>query len=74
MNKAQLSVVIKEYGLETVHEYMVHIRDNAEKSVRSLLKSIAKEKGTSVLTSVDYLDDGSPVRLLLPSFDMLIII
>jgi 5-oxoprolinase (ATP-hydrolysing) len=53
--------VIKEYGLATVHEYMGHIRDNAEKSVRSLLKSIASKCGTNKLSSVDYLDDGSPV-------------
>ena len=40
---------------------MGHIRDNAEKSVRTLLKSIAKQRGTNTLSAVDYLDDGSPV-------------
>lgn len=55
--------VIKEYGLDTVHEYMGHIRVNAERSVRSLLKSIAKTREGNVLTSIDYLDDGSPICL-----------
>jgi hypothetical protein len=41
---------------------MLHIRKNAENSVRSLLKDVAERAGTNVLESVDYLDDGSPVR------------
>lgn len=51
-----------DYGLETVQEYMYHIRANAESSVRNLLRDVAKRAGTNVLTAVDYLDDGSPVR------------
>jgi hypothetical protein len=41
---------------------MYHIRHNAEKSVRNLLRDVAKRAGSNILTSVDYLDDGSPVR------------
>jgi hypothetical protein len=40
---------------------MYHIRANAEKSVRNLLRDVVKRAGSNVLTSVDYLDDGSPV-------------
>ena len=50
-----------DYGLKTVQEYMYHIRNNAEMSVRNLLKDAAKRAGTNILSSVDYLDDGSPV-------------
>lgn len=53
--------VIAEYGLETVQEYMFHIRNNAEMSVRNLLRSLAKHLGTTTLSAVDYLDDGTPV-------------
>ena len=55
-------LVVNEYGLGTVQEYMFHIRSNAEQSVRNLLRDVVKRLGKNVLESVDYLDDGSPVR------------
>jgi 5-oxoprolinase (ATP-hydrolysing) len=54
---------VEDYGLETVQEYMYYIRNNAEVSVRNLLKDVAKRAGSNVLSSVDYLDDGSPVTI-----------
>jgi 5-oxoprolinase (ATP-hydrolysing) len=54
---------VDDYGLETVQEYMYHIRANADMSVRNLLRDVAKRVGSNVLSAVDYLDDGSPVRL-----------
>lgn len=56
--------VVDDYGLETVQEYMYHIRANAESSVRNLLRDVVKRAGSNVLEAVDYLDDGSPVRRL----------
>lgn len=56
-------LVVDDYGLETVQDYMYHIRNNAEMSVRNLLKDVARRAGSSVLEAVDYLDDGSPVNL-----------
>jgi 5-oxoprolinase (ATP-hydrolysing) len=56
-----LRQLINEYTLPVVHSYMAHIRKNAADSVRSLLKAVAQEKGTT-LQAVDYLDDGSPVN------------
>ncbi|KAG5221119.1 Hydantoinase B/oxoprolinase [Salix suchowensis] len=56
-------VVVDDYGLETVQEYMYHIRANAEQSVRNLLKDVARRAGTNVLEAIDYLDDGSPIQL-----------
>ena len=59
-----IDLVVDDYGLETVQEYMYHIRSNAELSVRNLLKDVAKRAGTNILSAVDYLDDGSPVSTI----------
>ena len=48
-----------------VGEDAYFIRENAEMSVRGLLKEKAKSMGTNVLSAVDYLDDGSPVMCFL---------
>ena len=47
---------------------MYHIRNNAEFSVRNLLKDVAKRAGTNILEAVDYLDDGSPVSISVKYF------
>lgn len=61
--------VIKEYDLKTVQDYMYHIRDNAEQSVRHLLREVVKRLGTNILEATDYMDDGSPVsRSQIPPF------
>ncbi|KAG2108971.1 Hydantoinase B/oxoprolinase [Suillus discolor] len=54
---------VDDYSLETVQEYMYHIRKNAENSVRSLLRDVVKNSGTNFLSAVDYLDDGTPIQL-----------
>jgi N-methylhydantoinase B/oxoprolinase/acetone carboxylase alpha subunit len=61
---------VEEYGLETVQEYMHHIRCNAEQSVRDLLRNVVQKTGRNVLSAVDYLDDGSPVRLSVTAFKL----
>ncbi|KZT02863.1 cytoplasmic protein [Laetiporus sulphureus 93-53] len=58
-----IQAIVDDYGLETVQEYMFHIRSNAEKSVRMLLKDVAKRAGSNTLSAVDHLDDGSPIQL-----------
>jgi len=55
--------MVEDYGLKTVQEYMYHIRNNAENSVRNLLREVAKRMNTNILSAVDYLDDGSPICL-----------
>ncbi|KAL2919038.1 hypothetical protein HK105_201308 [Polyrhizophydium stewartii] len=50
--------LIREYGLEVVQTYMGFIRGSAELAVRRLLKSTP-----SPLTAVDYMDDGTPIKL-----------
>jgi len=58
-----IHAIIDDYGLEIVQEYMHHIRTNAEISVRNLLRQVAQKAGTNILSAIDYLDDGSPIRL-----------
>lgn len=59
--------LIDEYGLEIVQAYMSYIQKNAEDVVRGMLKVFGSETklrtGKSVLHSVDYMDDGSPINL-----------
>jgi len=58
-----ISTLIEEYGEEVVNFYMLNIQDNAELSVRNLLKSVSKRFEGQDLSAVDYMDDGSPIKL-----------
>ncbi|KAL3424377.1 hydantoinase B/oxoprolinase [Phlyctema vagabunda] len=58
-----ISALIEEYGEETVDFYMVSIQKNAEMSVRTLLKEVSKRFEGQDLSAVDYMDDGSPIKL-----------
>ncbi|CAG8710240.1 5224_t:CDS:2, partial [Dentiscutata heterogama] len=58
-----VKALIQEYGLDVVQAYMVHIRRNAELSVRNLLKKIHHQLGQNILKAVDYMDDGTPIEL-----------
>lgn len=64
-----MNELIDIYGLEVVQAYMQHIQDNAELSVRDMLKSMGKklinDTGINCITANDYLDDGSEIRLKL---------
>jgi 5-oxoprolinase (ATP-hydrolysing) len=42
---------------------VVNIQNNAETSVRNLLKDISKRFEGQDLSAVDYMDDGSPIKL-----------
>lgn len=42
---------------------MVNIQNNAELSVRNLLKEVSKRFEGQDLSAVDYMDDGSPIQL-----------
>ncbi|KKZ60387.1 5-oxoprolinase (ATP-hydrolysing) [[Emmonsia] crescens] len=58
-----ISMLIKEYGEDTVQFYMNSIQDNAELSVRNLLKSVSKRFEGEDLVALDHMDDGSPIHL-----------
>ncbi|KAJ5623628.1 hypothetical protein N7490_012233 [Penicillium lividum] len=52
-----------EYGVETVQKYMYAIQATAETAVRNLLKELSQKFGGQPLEAVDYMDDGTPIRL-----------
>ncbi|XP_073522528.1 5-oxoprolinase-like isoform X1 [Phyllobates terribilis] len=59
--------LIDIYGLEVVQAYMAHIQGNAEVAVRGMLREFAhrweQQSGALEVESVDYMDDGSPIKL-----------
>ena len=58
--------MIASYGLEVVQAYMGHIQDNSEEAVRKLVVSWSLAHGmdeVDTFGAVDYLDDGSPIRV-----------
>ncbi|KAA8649533.1 hypothetical protein EYZ11_004861 [Aspergillus tanneri] len=52
-----------EYGVETVQKYMYAIQETAETAVRNLLKDLHHRFGGQPLEAVDYMDDGTPIKL-----------
>ena len=58
-----ISALIEDYGEDVVQFYMHNIQDNAELSVRNLLKDVSKRFEGRDLQAVDYMDDGSPIHL-----------
>lgn len=57
-----LKELVHGHGLRVVEVYMDFIQKNAEVSVRNMLKMFASKHGAEV-SAVDYMDDGSPIRL-----------
>ena len=65
-NKKGISLIttlIEEYGEDVVQFYMKNIQDNAELSVKKLLKDVSERFAGRDLRAVDYMDDGSPIKL-----------
>ncbi|CAK7245924.1 MAG: hypothetical protein STHCBS139747_007529 [Sporothrix thermara] len=58
-----IETLFEEYGEDTVDLYMRAIQDNAASCVRALLKKVSKRFEGHDLSAVDYMDDGSPIRL-----------
>lgn len=57
-----------EYSLVYVQAYMKFIQENAENSVREMLKDLSKRNNMEEVDSVeaiDYMDDGTPIKLKL---------
>jgi len=59
--------LIEHYSLPVVQAYMGHIQDAAESSVRTMLQTLARNKGIVSgfleLQTKDFMDDGSPICL-----------
>ncbi|KAJ5088134.1 hypothetical protein N7456_011750 [Penicillium angulare] len=65
-NKKGISLIktlIEEYGEEVVSFYMRQIQENAELSVRNLLKEVSDKFTGQNLKAIDYMDDGTPIQL-----------
>ncbi|OAA57373.1 Hydantoinase B/oxoprolinase [Niveomyces insectorum RCEF 264] len=61
---ALIEALFDEYGEPTVDRYMHAIQANAARCVRRLLRQVSQRVGAGRdLTAVDYMDDGSPIRL-----------
>ncbi|KAE8133663.1 Hydantoinase B/oxoprolinase-domain-containing protein [Aspergillus pseudotamarii] len=60
---ALIQSLFAEYGVETVQKYMYAIQATAETAVRNLLKDLHKRFEGEPLEAVDYMDDGTPIRL-----------
>lgn len=60
---ALIQNLIEEYGLKTVQMYMLAIQVTAEQAVRILLQGLYKRFDGKPLESLDYMDDGTPIRL-----------
>jgi 5-oxoprolinase (ATP-hydrolysing) len=58
-----ISTLIEDYGEDVVQFYMMNIQNNAELSVRNLLKDVSKRFEGRDLSAIDYMDDGSPIKL-----------
>ncbi len=60
--------MVEYYGLEVVQAYMRHVQETAEQAVRTSLCELSRNRGLArrdTVTSVEYLDDGSPIVLAL---------
>ncbi|KAM3565266.1 hypothetical protein ARSEF4850_001448 [Beauveria asiatica] len=58
-----ITALIEEFGLPCVHRYMYAIQNTAEEAVRELMLSTAAKYGPEPLVAVDYMDDGTPIKL-----------
>ncbi|KAK9478985.1 Hydantoinase B/oxoprolinase-domain-containing protein [Lipomyces japonicus] len=58
-----IDALIAEYGQIVVQRYMIAIQENAELSVRNLLKQVSHRFDGKLLQATDYMDDGSPISL-----------
>ncbi|EPY21440.1 5-oxoprolinase (ATP-hydrolysing) [Strigomonas culicis] len=57
-----LDGLVATYGLDVVQAFMGHIQTAAERAAREVLKQVAVAYG-SELDAVDYMDDGTPIKL-----------
>lgn len=58
-----ITSLIADYDEDVVLFYMQAIQNNAELSVRNLLKTVSNQFEGQDLLAVDYMDDGSPIQL-----------
>ncbi len=59
----ELKNLLNRYGIETVTEYMGHVQNNAEYSVKKALMKFVKESNKFNSSFEDYLDDGTKIKV-----------
>ena len=59
----ELRRIIERYGLDTVIDYMGHIQENSEYSVKAALHSFLKDGSGFYSVFKDRLDDGTPIKV-----------
>ncbi|CAI5756381.1 unnamed protein product [Candida verbasci] len=59
-----LNKLVDEFTLNVVNLYMEGIQKTAEIAVRNLLKLVYEKFGGDQLKGIDYLDDGTPISLI----------
>lgn len=55
--------LIREYSLKTDQQYMFALQATAEAAVRALLKSVYHRVGGKPQEAMDFMDDGTPIKL-----------
>ncbi|PWN88796.1 hypothetical protein FA10DRAFT_255151 [Acaromyces ingoldii] len=58
-----LGQLVNTYGLASVQSHMKGIQRKAEGAVRKLLRNFGQLRNFQPATAVDYMDDGTPIRL-----------
>lgn len=58
-----ISTLMSDYGESVVKFYMTSIQQNAEQSVRALLKQVYQRFEGQDLSAEEFMDDGSPIKL-----------
>ncbi|KAJ4354701.1 uncharacterized protein N0V89_006438 [Didymosphaeria variabile] len=56
-------MLVQEYTMSVVQNYMRAIQDSAELAVRNLFKSLSAKFQDQPIEAVDYMDDGTPICL-----------
>jgi 5-oxoprolinase (ATP-hydrolysing) len=59
----ELQRIIDRYGLDTVMDYMGHIQENSEYSVKAALHSFLEDGSGFYSAFKDHLDDGTPIKV-----------
>jgi 5-oxoprolinase (ATP-hydrolysing) len=59
----ELENLLDRYEIETVTEYMEHVQNNAEYSVKKALMQFVKESNAFNSSFEDYLDDGTKIKV-----------
>ena len=59
----ELMQTVDRYGITTVSDYMRHIRENAEYSVKKALQQFLRRGSHFHSSFEDFLDDGTPIKV-----------